>query len=313
MGNARWLDTLDADQPVTEAAVSVVAMRLAEVQDRLAALADGGRDPVRDVHQLRVATRRADAALVAFRDWFRPKRLKRARRHLRAVRRAAAAARVADVQRERLQGLRKAAKKDEARRRGADAALAAIARDRRAADGPLAEVLAPGPVRALERAAARLVRKPRAAGDGPPPPLAAVAAEALHAAIDRIRRAATGDLARIENLHELRLRAKRVRYAIELFSTCFDASLREELYPEVKAIQDHLGEMNDAHELAERLERAARDSDGDEVADALRRLAGDEANRAESARRGFLHWWNDEGHRDRLLAALDHAVAAGRR
>jgi len=315
MGHARWIDSLDPDQPVTEAAASVVLMRLAEVQERLARLADDEGDPVRNVHQLRVATRRADTALAAFRGWFRRKRAKRVRGVLRELRRAAAAARVADVQRLRLEACA-ASPEDPVRRRAAQAGLAAIARDRREAGLALDEVVTPKAIRLLERSGLKLVRRLRDGDDAAPPPLRVAAGDAIVAAVDRMRRAATDDLARIEALHELRLRAKRVRYAIELFSVCFEASLRSQLHPEVKAIQDRLGEMNDAHEMSVRLRSAADEAeaagDADDAA-ALRVLADDEADAAERVRAAFIDWWHRDGHRERLLGALDRAAGAGSR
>ncbi|MBY0461438.1 MAG: CHAD domain-containing protein, partial [Gemmataceae bacterium] len=49
------------------------------------------------------------------------------------------------------------------------------------------------------------------------------------------------------DLHALRITAKRLRYAIELFADCFPPSLKEAMYPAVERVQEILGEVQDAN------------------------------------------------------------------
>src|SRR6266852_4391879 len=83
--------------PLVEAAQRVLEVRLGIVRDRLPpAMFEADKD-VENVHQLRVATRRAGAALRIFRLCLPEKEFKRIRRRLRRLRRACGAARDWDV------------------------------------------------------------------------------------------------------------------------------------------------------------------------------------------------------------------------
>ena len=66
MFQSKWISDLSAATPVADAARRVLTLRLEGVRDCLGyALREPGRDP-EFVHQLRVATRRASAALEIF-------------------------------------------------------------------------------------------------------------------------------------------------------------------------------------------------------------------------------------------------------
>ena len=54
-------------------------------------------------------------------------------------------------------------------------------------------------------------------------------------------------------LHELRIAAKKLRYAMEIFADCFPPPFRGKLYPAVEAMQEILGDANDSHVASERL------------------------------------------------------------
>src|SRR5205823_1439505 len=75
--------------------------------------------------------------------------------------------------------------------------------------------------------------------------------------------AADEDLSDYANLHRVRIEGKRLRYAMEVFADCFPAEFRDELYPQVEALQETLGKANDSHvavgeltALRDRLKRA---------------------------------------------------------
>ena len=60
-----------------------------------------------------------------------------------------------------------------------------------------------------------------------------------------------------EKMHPLRLASKRFRYSLELFRSCYAAGLEERI-EQLKAVQDLLGDCNDAVTSASRLEKALR-------------------------------------------------------
>ena len=61
-----------------------------------------------------------------------------------------------------------------------------------------------------------------------------------------------GDPTRIEEIHNLRIAAKRLRYTLEMFRFAFPKGLSD-LIAEVKEIQEHIGDMRDADVMIERV------------------------------------------------------------
>jgi CHAD domain-containing protein len=49
----------------------------------------------------------------------------------------------------------------------------------------------------------------------------------------------------IEALHQFRIRAKALRYAIEFLAPAFAPRLREEVYPAIAKLQERLGKITD--------------------------------------------------------------------
>ena len=68
-----------------------------------------------------------------------------------------------------------------------------------------------------------------------------------------LERAASVDPEGYEDLHQIRILGKRLRYAMEVFADCFAPAFREELYAAVESMQEILGNANDSHVAAERL------------------------------------------------------------
>lgn len=61
-----------------------------------------------------------------------------------------------------------------------------------------------------------------------------------------------GDPQEIEEIHNLRIAAKRLRYTLEMFRFAFPKELAV-LIDEVKEVQEHIGDMRDADVLIERV------------------------------------------------------------
>jgi len=101
-----------------------------------------------------------------------------------------------------------------------------------------------------------------------------------------------GDEAHAKDLHRLRIRAKRLRYELEFFAFAYKSLDKAAL--EAKALQDLLGEHQDACTASERLERYARSlrkHAGAPMPAALDRLAEAERQRARDVRREFPAEW----------------------
>lgn len=61
-----------------------------------------------------------------------------------------------------------------------------------------------------------------------------------------------GDPTKIEEIHNLRIAAKRLRYTLEMFRFAFKKDLNDYI-AEVKEVQEHIGNMRDADVMIERV------------------------------------------------------------
>jgi CHAD domain-containing protein len=223
-----------------------------------------------DVHQTRIATRRLRVALELFGALLPPDRTERLRRELRWFAHALGAVRDLDVHADALREHVKTAGGDAAREIGGFEL--ALRRDRTAAHEALRALLASDRYAALMASLVELL-------DGAPSPAAlrrwgsfTIGAGARHY-LKRFRKRVLRPGRKVapdtsaDDLHRLRIRAKRLRYVFEFFS---------EPYPELgsaaraaKALQDVLGEHQDARTARGRVlayQRALRKRQGSDAA-----------------------------------------------
>jgi CHAD domain-containing protein len=281
--SSKWIEGLSAEQPVVEAARTVLGLRLGAVWELLPAAALNASEDTEHVHQLRVASRRAHAALLAFADCLPRRRGRKMERELHRVRRAAGEARDFDVQQERQQSLASAGQ--------AAAAIVAerIARRRAEAQAPIVRVY--GRLRdkdypkQVNELLARL-HSPREASA--PLRLGEFAAEQLRLATKRFFDAEAFADADYESLHRFRIRAKGLRYTLEIFASALGEASRKDIYPRVEQVQELLGSVVDGHVAIERYEAWQKKAKRGEMRAALRELIAQEridlASRLESFR-----------------------------
>jgi CHAD domain-containing protein len=295
MAEGKWISGLTAATPVVEAARQVLEVRLAAVHHHLEpALREPDKDP-EHVHQLRVATRRAGAALAIFRPCLPGRVHKRARRQLRRLRRAAGAARDWDVLLINLADRTRRAKQPSA---GADFLLGYALGQRHAAQALLEAVaseLATG-FRDWENDLVAAVREPRAPKGKPS--LLDWARPMLAGLLDELDEAAAQDLNDYDHLHRVRIIGKRLRYAMEVFVDCFPPPFRETLYPAVEQMQDILGRANDSRVAGGRLAglrdrlRASQPAAWRRLRPAAEGLLRFHQRRLPRERRHFQIWWD---------------------
>jgi len=280
----KWISGLTADTVLTDAARRALTVRLELVRKTLApALYEADQDP-EHVHQLRVATRRARAVLDVFAVCLPAKVCKRARRALRDLRRAAGAARDWDVF---LLALAQRQRRPAARQRpGLDFLTGHALAQRLAAQEHLLETGQHHPI-ASDRLLADTVAAVRRPHDLQGRLLIDLARPTLAALLEDLDAAAGRDLHDYEQLHQVRIAGKRLRYAMELFADCFAPAFQEDLYPAVEAMQEILGNANDSHVACGRLE---------ELRARAETLLGDQAKRMLPGIDGLLRY-----HEQRLL------------
>ena len=90
------------------------------------------------------------------------------------------------------------------------------------------------------------------------------------------------DPARVEELHNMRISAKRLRYTLEIFRLAFPPPI-EELIEQVKTIQEQIGRVHDADVMADLLDARLRQvaaEQVDELIAAIDPAAGESSQRA---------------------------------
>jgi len=292
MAESKWMIELDGDTPLDEAARQVLAQRLSIVPERLAgALAEADLD-LEHVHQLRVATRRAGAALAVFSGCLPPRDFERARRRLRRLRRAAGAARDADVFVAMIAARSTRVRSDQ--RPGLDYLLGFASGQRAAAQQNL--------IRATHRKphdwqqyfadvldAVTQPDEPRTLGRLARPHLARLVAD--------LESAARQDLQEYEHLHQVRILGKQLRYAMEIFAGCHQAEFRECFYPAIVEMQEILGDANDSYVASNRLSKLRANLEATQPRFWKRLRAGLDGvlhyhqRRLPRCRRQFQDWW----------------------
>jgi CHAD domain-containing protein len=222
-----------ASTPVAEAACGVIDQRLAKVRDCLRKTLGKPSRRRQHIHALRVATRRATAAVDLFRDCL-PKPVRtELRAVLRSLRKAVGGARDWDVLLDMLTGWALA------HRAQAQSALEQAAHDCSPRD------LKKLQVRVV--AAVRWKQKPEPSLGSFAEPLVSQRLADLTALADR-------DNDAWSLLHEVRIAGKRLRYTLEVVAGHLDPALVEHVEPALVHLQEVLGGVNDSFTASRLLE-----------------------------------------------------------
>ena len=291
-GKSKWIEIHSPDEPVDRVAAQTLEGRLRLIADYMpqAAAADGDNE---HVHQARVATRRALTTLSVFEHLLPERAGKWFRKQLRRVRRAASEARDYDVLADRL-AERNADRNGDA---ACEDLIAWIKERRREAQKPIRKIVARLKRKRFRRRVKRLVKKllKHASGENNGAETFGVLARArMRELMDEFFGYSHEELADIEKLHQFRICGKHLRYAMEIFAGAFRREFREELYPQIEALQEQLGTLNDHAVATGYYERWLSDTNDEVRRAVLRELIDEEA--AEIARRHdqFLHDWTSQ-------------------
>lgn len=306
--DGKWIDGLDGAMDVSDAARIVFAARLAAVMERLPRAVFEAQADREHVHQVRVSTRRAAAALRIFEDCL-PKQGRPLKQALKKVRRAAGSARDWDVfQDEIAERMARATPKQTP---GYDFLLGYGQGCRSLAQASLTglESMAQGDFPSL---VAGILSSLDEVNE--PTPLRARAVPHLTGLLDEFDAAAVLDLHDYEHLHRVRILGKQLRYAMEIFACCFEAAFQETIYPAIEEMQEILGRANDSYVATNHLAAIAEWLEATQPAewprykpalDALRRA---HQRRLPQQRGLFEKWWKNwksSGLKGRLEEMLE--------
>ena len=298
MADGKWISGLKADMPLAEAASLAFAARAKAIRKNLPLAVSHAGDNVEYIHQLRVGTRRAGAVVSEFEDCWSDKFRGKLKKRLKRLRHAAGAARDWDVMRMALQGRRENV--DEVEWAGIDYLLGFAQGEREAAQRQLeivARELGTEELEELWDLAEAAARNPR--GDSKPKVLSDLAKVRMAEHFRLLDEAASGDLNDFTHLHQVRIRGKQMRYAMELFVECFTPRFKKELYPTIEEMQEILGTANDSHVASERLGSLSAILKKTDKAEWSRVQPGFDAllafhdNRLKTEQAAFISWWQN--------------------
>jgi CHAD domain-containing protein len=243
MGSGKWITDISAETGSVDAARRVLGLRLASLRDCVGNIFRERDDELEDVHQLRVAVRRASAAVDIFEPCLAKKAYRIASKRLRRLRRAAGRARDLDVFMMHCTSRLEQAQPEDAQ--ALDLLSGYAVAERIPAQEQLNDACTGYPFefeRWMSETIAALVSPPREIAQ-----LQELGRRSLRGLFDRIRRVADLAAPSYDEMHAVRVVAKRLRYSMEIFAGCFADALRDELYPRVVELQEILGVVSDAH------------------------------------------------------------------
>lgn len=278
-----WAVAESGRTSIRRVAARTLRNRLETVWSELQAACRPRHDATR-VHQVRVASRRALAALRAFDDLVPHRRAKWFTKRLRRIRRAAGDTRDLDVFLDRLTGGAMPLPDGPAARR-----LATLLRGRRdRSRGPLRKMLARLEEAGWQRKVDKLVERVDAVDIKQT--FAAYARYRLPPIVKRFFAQADRPLEKPDELHRLRLEGKRLRYALEIFAATLPLTVRKACLEALETMQSALGQFMDHAAAADLLGHWAREAAGSDRK-VLARLRNQERARAKVAREEFVSWW----------------------
>jgi CHAD domain-containing protein len=304
---------VSSSQPSAEAAhvESVIDVALATLEDRLKAVRKRFAQAVRHdsknaerIHQLRVATRRASAALELYDDFVPRKSAAKMAKRLKRIRHLAGKVRDCDLLLtrfasgtaraelpsfiKRMQALRISAYRDFCRLKRQHGGTGRLKRRTK-------ELLA------------RIRRKGERRGHLAAQNFKDWAPARLRIFVSDFFQAATPDLRDFSQLHQFRIRSKALRYAMELVASTFPPEFDKELYPVIERLQTMLGDINDEanflKSVGKRLASKARPSD----VDGLKHRMAQEQHALDELERQFAEWWTTD-RRDALRRRFDEII-----
>ncbi|MBI2825419.1 MAG: CHAD domain-containing protein [Planctomycetia bacterium] len=305
MRKGKWIQGTAPSEPVSAAAREALRARLRAVAYYLPLAAHKSDRDVEYVHQLRVSTRRAMAAVRIFAGLVKKRKAKWLERQLKKIRRAANDAREFDVLGRRIATLVEARPSPPR-----TALLSRIERSRDRAQKPVLKIERKLRRKDFTARIDKIVKGIRWRGADSEPTFAAAAADCLRTMAEPFFQAAASDMGDLPALHGFRIAAKHLRYSMEVFAAAFDSEFRTGLYPAIEEVQTRLGDVND-HAAAIASFRGWLESWNDSLAiDALRELLKGEEDSLAAARDSFVRWWTPERATD-LRRRFDQAMAAG--
>ncbi len=289
---SKWIEVHSPDESVARVAARTLDARLRLVWHYLPPAAEAGEADEECVHQLRVATRRAVTTLEIFEHLVSKKKARWFRKQLKKLRRAAGDARDYDVLAARL-----AEQTDPNTLAVRKQLLEIIEEDRSRAQEPIcgmyADLREKGYKRRLKRMVSRLRRLDERAS-APTDRFGDLAVRRTRELVDAFFACSQQGLHDLEKLHAFRVCGKHLRYAMEVFAGAFRTSFRNELYPQIEALQEQLGKINDHANAQRHYDQWLCEAEDKQVRELLTHLIQEEVAQTRHLQDDFLQVWTPE-------------------
>jgi CHAD domain-containing protein len=280
----KWLTGVAVDAPVDRVADKALAMRLKAVGHFFEAAVHGS-DEAEGIHQLRIWTRRTSAALRLFAVALPEEQRKWLKKKLRKIRRTAGVVRDCDVQLEYLEADSSQPPK---------AIVKQLKRQRRVARKDL-KTLRKRLDRRLEKNSTDLVERvkwPKRHSSRAAPPFGRWYRQEIVPLGDELLKLSAEDLSDDRRLHAFRIAGKRLRYALELAGPALAPLQHRQLYEDLSALQDRLGEVCDHLAAVDRLREWLEQAKRPKQRVGLEELLEHEQRTLTTCHRRFLRWWS---------------------
>jgi CHAD domain-containing protein len=244
MAKAKQIEGLDCDADAAAMAARALTVRFDEILTfHTAALEPDGID---GVHDMRVASRRFRSATRDFAPLFDKKDAKTLQKHVKAIANTLGSARDLDVAIQALKAMQERAPNDVIAN-GIERLIADRHSQRSRAHS---EIIAKVTPEQLEKILSEFSEMIEGADKGSGArDLRAFAADVIERALNKFLERSESIYSPFEDdlLHKLRLSAKRLRYALELFNDCWNGELKP-FAKYVSKFQSSLGEVHDSSE-----------------------------------------------------------------
>jgi CHAD domain-containing protein len=289
--SGKWIERRIVADGLSVVAVRSLRSRLGDVLQLLPLGAEQAEDNVKFVHKLRVSTRRASVALTLYRDVLPRRRLLWLKKQLKRIRRAANDPRDCDVIIELLGKERPSPWEkrwlDEIRVERNTAQHAVVRLKKRLRHG-----------RRFARQIDQLLQRVRYRGDDRahlrPACFCDWARTRLHPLVEKFFKAIPIDKSDEVALHDLRIRCKKLRYALELVGSAFQDRFRIQPYAALKSVQRRLGDINNFATATARLRRKFAGANAPVEVDGWGRLLATELRLLREACQSFWDWFTPE-------------------
>jgi CHAD domain-containing protein len=283
----KWIQGVTSSDRPSDVAVRTLQVRLGAVQYYLPLAAKKANEDVEYVHQLRVSTRRATAALRLYADRLPRRQSSWMKKQLKRVRRAANDAREADVLIERLSEKESCS----ATRRW----LKAVRRERAKAQKSIVKVherLSHDDqfARRVDKLLQRVGAHGKVTAMTQEDTFGEWSRTQLRPVVELFFAAVPDDHTDEAALHRFRIRGKYLRYDLELLAGAFPDDELTSLYATIETMQDRLGEINDLATAKGRLREKIESASNPKKETAWRRLLLDEQAQYDQACQAFWEW-----------------------